>query len=44
MVKWFAQWRKYVFQAYPSTVWDETCLAEVSMFLTAATRDHKEAR
>lgn len=40
-VLWFGRWRKYVFQPFENTVYEETCMREISQFIeeeTAAQR------
>jgi hypothetical protein len=39
-VKWFAQWRKYVFYAANNTLFDFACLNEIALFTQTATAEH----
>ncbi len=41
-VKWFGQWRKYCFFPLGDTVYEETCLGEISQFIEDRTKEHKE--
>lgn len=41
-IKWHGQWRKYVFCPSPNTIFDESCLDEISSFLMQITMNHKQ--
>lgn len=43
-VKWFGSWRKYAFWVSPGLVLEEACMAEISAFLVARTREHRKAK
>ena len=46
-IRWFARWRKYVFEPFQNTVYEETCMREISQFIeeeTAAQRKAAAAR
>lgn len=40
-IRWFAGWRKYSFQPYGSTIFEESCLRDIAAFLEQQTREHK---
>ena len=42
-VQWFAHWRKYAFYPNPETVYEETCLNDISTFIKMLTRKHKSS-
>jgi hypothetical protein len=47
IVMWFSRWRKYVFEPEAHTVFEETCMREISQFIeeeTAAQRAAAKAR
>lgn len=37
-IKWFGRWRKYVFEPTEKTVYEETCLREIALFIQQETR------
>jgi hypothetical protein len=41
LIKWFAAWRRYVFVPVDRTVYDASCLTEVSNFCHSKTLEHK---
>jgi hypothetical protein len=43
-IRWFARWRKYCFFPETETVYEETCLDDISDFLVHETLAHKEAK
>lgn len=40
-VKWYAPWRKYVFEPLSQTIYDAACLTEISQFCVQQTAEHK---
>jgi len=40
---WLARWRKYVFEPNPRTVYEETCMREISQFIEEETASHRAA-
>jgi len=43
-VKWFGQWRKYVFFPEDDTIFDNLCLNEIKIFIEEETENHKKTR
>jgi len=46
-VKWFTNWRKYCFYPAQGTIFEETCMREISQFIedqTATQRERAAAR
>lgn len=41
VVLWFPRWRKYCFHPDPNTVFEETCLQDITEFITQETRAHR---
>lgn len=41
VVKWYAPWRKYAFNPYTNTVFEQDCLREIATFCEQRTKDHK---
>ena len=41
MVKWYAPWRRYVFEPGYQTLYDTACLRELATFCEAETTRHK---
>lgn len=41
LVKWYAPWRQYVLHPIPYTVWNTTCLAEITAFIDQLMEDRK---
>lgn len=41
VVKWYGPWRKYTFQPYSSTVFEQDCLRDIADFCEKVTREHK---
>lgn len=41
-VKWYAYWRKYVFEPIADTVYDAGCLSKLSSFCKNQTVAHKD--
>lgn len=39
-VRWFTQWRKYVFHASANTIFDFDCMTEIAEFTKKQTEDH----
>jgi hypothetical protein len=42
-VKWYASWRQYCFFAAVDTIWNMVCLDDVTVFLDAQNRAHKDS-
>lgn len=42
-IYWFARWQKYVFEPNSRTVYEETCMREISLFIEEETKAHKTA-
>jgi hypothetical protein len=42
LIRWFPRWRKYVFAPCTETVYEETCMGEISEFIVTKTKAHKE--
>ena len=40
-IMWFPKWRKYCFFPGVQTLYEETCLREISEYIETATREHK---
>jgi hypothetical protein len=41
-IRWYSRWRKYALMPKAETVWEETCLRELSTWMSEATfRHHK---
>ena len=40
-VQWFARWRKYAFYPNPETVYEETCMEDISTFIKMLTKKHR---
>jgi len=43
-VQWYGPWRKYCFYSRPETVWNSSCMIEVSDFMLKLLRDRKELK
>ena len=43
VIKWFGRWRKYVFQPFDNTVYEETCMREISQFIEEETSAQRTA-
>jgi hypothetical protein len=46
-ITWFSRWRKYVFAPYDGTVYEETCMRDISQFIeeeTATQRANAKAK
>jgi hypothetical protein len=43
-IKWFGRWRKYSFFPAPSTVFEPTCLRDITTFIESEMQKRKEAR
>jgi len=41
-VEWFSRWRQYCFFPEPETVFNSTCLADISHFLAQLNGGHKK--
>lgn len=44
VVKWYAPWRKYAFHPASLTVFEEDCLRDIAMFVSAETVKHRTHR
>lgn len=42
-IRWFGRWRKYVFQPFENTVYEETCMREISQFIEEETAAQRKA-
>lgn len=40
-IAWFSRWRKYVFEPYENTIYEETCMREISQFIEEETKAQK---
>lgn len=40
-IKWFSNWRKYVFEPNDGTIYDSSCLKEIALFCQSQTDNHK---
>jgi hypothetical protein len=40
-VQWMARWRKYAFYPNPETVYEETCMGDISTFIKILTYRHR---
>ena len=43
-IKWFASWRQYSFFPFEDTVYEKTCLYELSNYLIELNQIHRNAR
>jgi hypothetical protein len=46
-IKWFGRWRKYVFEPAANTIYEETCMRDISQFIeeeTATQRANAKAK
>ncbi len=43
-VKWFARWRQYCFFPFSDTVFEKTCLHDISEYLIKLNKEHKERK
>lgn len=41
-IRWFPNWRKYVFEPAPNCIFDPNCLGDIKDFLLKALEEHKE--
>jgi len=41
IIKWFGRWRKYCFFPVEGTIYEETCLRDISQFIEEETKAHK---
>lgn len=41
LIKWFNRWRKYTFEPEPETVWDESCLNDIVIFISNLMKERK---
>ena len=40
-IRWFSRWRKYSFNPYNNTTYEETCLREIAEFCERETKKYK---
>ena len=40
-IYWYGQWRQYVFEPTPDTIWNKDCLRELGEFLMRLMADRK---
>lgn len=40
-VSWFGRWRKYTFQPAANTVYEETCMRDISQFIEEQTKSQR---
>lgn len=40
-IKWFGRWRQYAFFPNPETVWNNTCMSEITAFITGLMQERK---
>jgi len=40
-IKWFGRWRKYCFYPVENTIYEETCLRDISQFIEEETKAHR---
>lgn len=38
-IAWYAQWRKYAFWPWPNTIYEPTCLSDITSFLIEKTKE-----
>ena len=43
-ISWYGPWRKYIFEPRANTVYEETCLKDITAFLERATKEHKAVK
>lgn len=41
-IRWFGRWRKYVFSPVENTLYEETCMREISQFIEEETKAHRK--
>lgn len=39
-IKWYAHWRQYAFYPEPETVFEKTCLKDITNFVLRLNREH----
>ena len=39
-----APWRQYVYHPNPGTIYEETCMGEISKFIRDKTTEHRQAK
>ena len=42
-IRWFPSWRKYCFYPWTDTVYEETCLRDISQFIEEETKSQRES-
>ena len=40
-IRWYSQWRRYVFYPHAGTLYDAECLHDITSFIEARMRDRK---
>lgn len=41
MIRWYSRWRKYVFEPSANTIYEETCMREISQYIEEETKSQK---
>lgn len=41
VIKWYSNWRKYVFEPTSNTIYEETCLRDISQYIEEETKAQK---
>jgi hypothetical protein len=44
VIKWYSPWRKYCFQPYGNTVYEQDCLRDIATFIETQTKEHREKK
>jgi len=39
-IKWYSKWRRYAFYPDYGTIYEETCLANISQFISDVNKEH----
>jgi hypothetical protein len=42
-IRWFGRWRKYCFFPWTDTLYEETCLRDISQFIEEETKSQRES-
>jgi len=40
-IKWYSQWRQYIFEPSPETIWNRDCLNDIIFFINDLMQDRK---
>lgn len=43
-IRWYSQWRRYTFQPFAQTVFDESCLTEINQHLRRLMEEYRALR